>query len=52
MHCYPCEICNMFNKPKNNTRHFKSNTHKNLDKHNYKKLTNDCPNIDDIDKLF
>ena len=33
MDCYHCEICDMFIKPKNRSRHFKSDNHKRLDRH-------------------
>ena len=49
---YYCKVCNIFIKPKSKFRHFKSNNHKNLDKHKHIKLTINNPNIDNIDKLF
>ena len=52
MDCYHCEICDMIIKPKNKSRHFKSNNHKNLSKHKHIKLTIDNPDLDNIDKIF
>ena len=52
MDSFHCEICNVFIKPKNKSRYFKSNNHKNLAKHKHIKLTIDNPNLDNIDKLF
>ena len=52
MECYHCEIYDMFIKPKSKSKHFKSNNHKNLDKHKHIKLTIDNPNIDELDKVF
>ena len=52
MDCYHCEICNVFIKPKNKSRHFKSNNHKNLAIHKHIKLTSDSPDLDNIDKIF
>ena len=39
-------------KPKSKSRHVKSINHKNLDKHKHIKLTNNNPNIDNIDRIF
>ena len=36
MERFHCETCIMFIKPKNKSRHFKSNNHEKLDKHRYK----------------
>ena len=52
MDCYHCEVCNMFSKPKSKPRHFKSNKHKNLDKHKHIKITIEYPNLNNIDKIF
>ena len=49
---YFFEVCDKFIKPKSKSRHFKSNTHKNLDKHKHIKLTIDYPNIENIGKIF
>ena len=49
---YHCEVCNMFIKSKSKSKHFKSKNHKNLGKHSYIKLTDNNPNIDNIDKIF
>ena len=49
---YHCEICNVFIKPKSKSKHFKSNNHKNLDKHKHIKLTINNHNIDNTHKIF
>ena len=49
---YHCQICDVFIKPESKSKHFKSNNHRNLDKHRHIKITIDNPNIDDIDKTF
>ena len=49
---YYCELCNMFITPKSKSRQFKTNNHKNSDKHKHIKLTLNNPNIDNIDKIF
>ena len=38
MDCYHCEVCDVFIKPRNKSKHFKSNNQQNLDKHKYKKI--------------
>ena len=49
---YYCELCNMFIKPKSKSRHFKSNNHKNLDRHKHIKININNPNKENIDKIF
>ena len=48
----PCEVCNMFIKPKSKSKHFKSKNHIHLDKQKQMKLTFDNPNMDNIDEIF
>ena len=52
MDCYHCEVCDMINNPKSKSRHFESNTQKNINKQKHINFTIDYPNIDDIDKIF
>ena len=47
-----CGVCNVYIKPGSKSKHFKSISHKNLDKHRHIKLTIDDPNIDNIDEIF
>ena len=49
---YHCEVCNIVVKPKNKTKHFKSENHINLDKHRHIKITIDNPNITNINEIF
>ena len=49
---YHCEVCHIFIKPKNKSRHFKSINHKNSDKHKHINLTIDNPNTNNIDEIF
>ena len=52
MDCYHCEICDMFTKTKNKSKHFKSNRHKTLDKHKHIKLSIDNLDLNNIEKKF
>ena len=52
MDFYQCEVCDVFIKPKNKSKHFKSNIHESLDEHKHIKLTVDDPGIDDIDRII
>ena len=47
---YYCYVCDKPIKNKSKIQHFKSNTHKEFDKHI--KLTTENPNINDIDEMF
>ena len=49
---YPCEVFNIFVKPKSKSKHFRSKNHINIDKHKHIKVTIDNPNINNIDEIF
>ena len=49
---YQSEVCNIFVKPKNKFKHFKSKNHINLDKHKHIKVTINNRNIIIIDEIF
>ena len=49
---YPCEVFNIFVEAKSKSKHFKSKSHINLDKHKHIKLTIDNPNIKNIDEII
>ena len=49
---YYCEVCDIFIKVKSKDRHFKWNTHKELDECKHKKFTITNPDMNDIDNTF
>ena len=49
---YYCKVCDKFVKINNKNKHFKSKTHKELDKCKHTKLTIENPLMKDIDRIF
>ena len=49
---YYCEVCDKYIKPKSKYKHFKSNSHKEFDKHQHIFLTKEIPNINEVDEIF
>ena len=49
---YYSEVCDKIIKPKSKYKHFKSNTHREFDKCKHMELTNENPDINNVDQVF